>query len=541
MKIKFLGAAGGVTGSNYLVTTKNAKFLVDCGLFQGGKEEELKNQKPFDFNPAEIDFVILTHAHIDHSGRLPKLVKEGFRGPIYTTLATRDLCEIMLLDSAKIQENDVEWQNRKRIRAGKDLLQPLYTVTDAENAVRQFQTVHYYNKEQLAEGVTLRFADAGHILGSAIVELWLQEEGKETKVIFSGDIGLPNRAIIRDPDMGFSADYLIMESTYGNTVHQTYADSKKELIKIIMDTAAKGGTVVIPAFAVGRAQEIIYQLNEFYEYENKDGKYPSIPVYMDSPMAVEATKTFINNSANYDETTKELIRNGDNPFEFKNLHYVESVEESRRLNTTREARVIISSSGMATAGRVRHHLKHNLWDPDSAVVLVGYQANGTLGRMLRDGVNSVKLFGEEIAVRATIYDLPGFSAHADEPMLLSWVDSMERKPEKIFLVHGEEDQQQPLKQVLEQKIKIPSEIVTLGQEVELEGKEITREKTEITTKDKEDLKEIWGKVEVLGKELLERKDSIFAEEGLEERYGNIYEALIQIHRSLMDIHMHIGK
>ena len=440
MKIKFLGAAGGVTGSNYLVTTKNVKFLVDCGLFQGGKEEELKNQEPFDFNPAEIDFVILTHAHIDHSGRLPKLVKEGFRGPIYTTLATRDLCEIMLLDSAKIQENDVEWQNRKRIRAGKDLLQPLYTVTDAENAVRQFQTVHYYNKEQLSEGIILRFADAGHILGSAIVELWLREDGKETKVIFSGDIGLPNRAIIRDPDMGLSADYLIMESTYGNTVHQTYADSKKELIKIIMDTAAKGGTVVIPAFAVGRAQEIIYQLNEFYEYENRDGRYPNIPVYVDSPMAVEATKTFINNSANYGETTKELIRNGDNPFEFKNLHYVESVEESRRLNTIREARVIISSSGMATAGRVRHHLKHNLWDPDSAVVLVGYQANGTLGRMLRDGVNSVKLFGEEIAVRAKIYDLPGFSAHADEPMLLSWVDSMEQKPKKIFLVHGEEDQ-----------------------------------------------------------------------------------------------------
>ena len=454
MKIQFYGATKEVSGSNFLITTEDTKFLIDCGMFQGGAEMDEKNAEAFPYDPKDIDFVLLSHAHIDHSGRLPKLVKEGFNGPIYSTLATRDLSEILLLDSAKIQESDVEWQNRKRLRAGKDLLQPLYTVMDAENAMRSFETVHYYDKIEINPFVTVRYQDAGHILGSSILEIWIKEGNEEVKLLYSGDLGMPNRPIIRDPDMGISADYVIMESTYGNTIHEPYRKVTEDLINIIDETVSKGGTVVIPSFAVGRTQEIIYQLNEFYEYHQMED-YMVIPVYVDSPMAVEATKTYMKHSANYDDNAKTLIRKGDNPFSFQNLIYVEPVEESRALNTEREPRIIISSSGMATAGRVRHHLKHNLWDENSSVVLVGYQAHGTLGRLLQDGVEEVKLFGDTIAVKAKVYSLPGFSAHADEAMLLSWVDSMEKKPKKIILVHGEEEEQKPLAEIIEKKMNLP--------------------------------------------------------------------------------------
>lgn len=535
MDIKFLGAAKEVTGSSYLVTTEHSRFLVDCGLFQG-ENADAKNEAAFAFDVDEIDFVILTHAHVDHSGRLPKLVKEGYHGPIFATFATTALSEIMLLDSAKIQENDVEWQNRKRIRAGEDLIEPLYTTKDAEKAIAQMKPLHYYTKEKLSDDVTLRFKDAGHILGSAILELWVTEGEKEVKVVFSGDLGMPNRPIVRDPDMGISADVLILESTYGNTVHEPYKESAKKLVAIAEEVTKNNGTVVIPSFAVGRTQELIYELNLYFKDHPEAQK---IPIFIDSPLAVEATKVFAKNASNFDEQASALVMQGTNPFEFANLTYVESVEESRALNTNRCGRIIISSSGMATAGRVRHHLKHNLWDENSAVVLVGYQAKGTLGRLLLEGIERVKLFGEDIAVNAKVYSLPGFSAHADEPMLLSFVESMPRKPKEIYLVHGEEDEQNVLKKMIERKWGIPTKIAEPEESVSIVAETKRREK--INDAEMKELEELYDRVNEGAENLKTWKQDLLRTDGLEDRYQTIYSSLLQIRRAIMDMGMKMGK
>lgn len=535
MEIQFLGAAKEVTGSSYLVTTGHTRFLVDCGLFQGDGAD-VKNQAEFAFDVNEIDFVILTHAHVDHSGRLPKLVKDGYHGPIYSTFATKELSEIMLLDSAKIQENDVEWQNRKRIRAGKELLEPLYTTKDAEKVTLQMKPLHYYTKEKLSEDVTLRFKDAGHILGSAIVELWITEGENEVKVVFSGDLGMPNRPIVRDPDMGIGADVLILESTYGNTVHEPYENSARKLVEIAEEVTKNDGTVVIPSFSVGRTQELIYELNLYFK--NHPEAY-RMPIYIDSPLAVEATKVFVKNSANFDTQASALVMQGDNPFQFANLTYVESVEESRALNTSRCGRIIISSSGMATAGRVRHHLKHNLWDENSAVVLVGYQAKGTLGRLLLEGIDEVKLFGEDIAVRAKVYTLPGFSAHADEPMLLSFIDSMPRKPKEIYLVHGEEDQQNALKTMIEKKWNIPVKIAERGERVSIKAEE--KQRKAICEEEVTELEDLYDRVNKSAENLKHWKKDLLRPDGIEERYQTIYSSLLQIRRAIMDMGIKMGK
>lgn len=535
MDIKFLGAAKEVTGSSYLVTTEHSRFLVDCGLFQG-ENADAKNEAAFAFDVDEIDFVILTHAHVDHSGRLPKLVKEGYHGPIFATFATTALSEIMLLDSAKIQENDVEWQNRKRIRAGEDLIEPLYTTKDAEKAIAQMKPLHYYTKEKLSDDVTLRFKDAGHILGSAILELWITEGEKEVKVVFSGDLGMPNRPIVRDPDMGINADVLILESTYGNTVHEPYKESAKKLVAIAEEVTKNNGTVVIPSFAVGRTQELIYELNLYLKDHPEAQK---IPIFIDSPLAVEATKVFAKNAANFDKEASALVMQGTNPFEFANLTYVESVEESRALNANRSGRIIISSSGMATAGRVRHHLKHNLWDENSAVVLVGYQAKGTLGRLLLEGVERVKLFGEDIAVNAKVYSLPGFSAHADEPMLLSFVESMPRKPKEIYLVHGEEDEQNVLKKMIERKWGIPTKIAEPEESVSIVAETKRREK--INDAEMKELEELYDRVNEGAENLKTWKKDLLRTDGLEDRYQTIYSSLLQIRRAIMDMGMKMGK
>lgn len=457
MKLTFLGGAGMVTGSSYLIETEYCTFMLDYGMFQGGKEEEALNEEVPRFAPNELDFVVLSHAHIDHSGRLPLLVKQGFTGPIYATKPTVDLVQIMLLDSAKIQEQDVEWENRKRQRSGKPKLEPLYGTEDAERALRYFVPQFYDAMVHPHDSVRIRFQDAGHILGSAIVELWITESAGTTKLVFSGDLGMPNKPIIRDPSFIESSDYLIMESTYGNTVHEPHQQAFERLMQIITETAHQNGTVIIPAFSVGRTQELIYQMNNWYE--NADlPEEQRIPIYVDSPMAVRATEAFRNNSMFYDEDAQALIRSGDNPFVFENLHFTKDVEESKMLNKTNFPRVIISASGMATAGRVRHHLKHHLWQKNSAVVFVGYQAEGTLGRLLTDGVKEVKLFGEEIAVHAKIENVDGFSGHADRPMLLSWLNHFERKPKKIFLVHGESEEMLPLAEEI--RTKGDSEVYT---------------------------------------------------------------------------------
>lgn len=441
MKIHFLGAAQVVTGSNILLEIGNKKILLDCGLFQGNRQLNRLNYKPFRFNPKEIDFLILSHAHIDHSGRIPSLVKAGFKGKIYCTNATSDLCSIMLPDSGYVQETENEWENRKRKRAGKPLREPLYTAEEAKESLKYFSPVLYNQTIKIDDYLTVRFQDAGHILGSAIVELWIKEGNETIKLVFSGDLGRKNKPIIRNPAIIEEADYLIMESTYGNRLHPSSENESSRLIPIITETQKKGGDVIIPSFAVQRAQDIIYELNQYYDQiiSVKDKSYLDIPVYIDSPLTISATEIFRRNPDCFDEDTLKLIKEGDNPLDFKNLHFSRTAKESKKLNASQESKVIISASGMCTAGRIKHHLKHNLWREESSIVFVGYQAEGTLGRRIKDGAKKVKIFGEDIKINAQIHVLEGFSGHADQRGLLDWIKNFKKAPQKIFLVHGEED------------------------------------------------------------------------------------------------------
>lgn len=543
MDIKFFGAAKIVTGSNYLLQTKKYKILIDCGMFQGNKEIERLNYDDFPYDPKEIDFLFLTHAHIDHSGRIPKLVKEGFRGRIITTNPTYDLCKIMLKDSAKIQESDVEWENRKRQRAGKEPLEPLYTMEDAENSLKYFEPYFYDQRIKINDSIQVRFRDAGHILGSSILELWVKEENDEIKIVFSGDLGMPNRPIIRNPEYIDEADYLIIESTYGDTVHESYEESTEKLIDIINKTVLRGGTVIIPSFAVGRTQELIYQLNKYYEYNPRIEEYMKIPIYIDSPMAVEATEAFKRNSSSFDDEARELVLRGDNPFEFENLRYVKSQEESMALNKYTFPKVIISSSGMATAGRIRHHLKHNLWDEKNSLVFAGYQAEGTLGRILLDGKKRVKILGEEINVKAEIYDLEGFSGHADQPTLLNWIGRFRKKPKKIFIVHGEEEPATVLSEEINRLYGIETIIPNLGDSFNIEKSEV-----ELTSKVEilpsilkadieKELKTAYSQFEAL----IDKSNAMMDDKLLSRKYDEIKNQLIDLQHILMDLNIAIGK
>lgn len=542
MDIQFLGAAKMVTGSNYLLSTDNYKILVDCGLFQGSKEHEKLNFQDFEFDPKEIDAVILTHAHIDHSGRIPKLIKDGFRGKIISTKATFDLCEIMLLDSGKIQEQDAEWENKKRKRAGRNLIEPLYTMEDAQTSLHYFEPYHYNQRITLNDEISIRFRDAGHILGSAILELWLDDGEKRTKVVFSGDLGMPNRPIIRNPDFIEEADYLIMESTYGDTIHEPIEESTGKLIDIINKTAFRGGTVLIPSFAVGRTQELIYELNNYYEY-GKVEEYMKIPIYIDSPMAVNATEVFQRNSSSFDEETQEMILKGDNPFKFDNLRYIRSQEESMALNKAEFPKVIISASGMATAGRIRHHLKHNLYNPLNSLVFVGYQAQGTLGRILLDGVKIVKLLGEEIKVGLEIYDLEGFSGHADQVVLLDWLKKFKKKPKKVFLIHGEEDAAQALSKKIEGQFNIGTIIPNIGDKYRIARESVELEKGIALEPSllKEDIEKELEIVYNQFKSLSLRSDNLYEKKTLERNYDLLKNKLIELQGQLMDLNMLISK
>ena len=471
MKISFLGAAKLVTGSNYLIETKNCKFVMECGMFQGSKSIGRLNYQPFTYNPGDIDFMLLSHAHIDHSGRIPKLVKDGFKGKIYCTKATEDLCSIMLPDSGYIQEMETKWDNRKRKRSGRKLREPLYTVEEAKKSIKHFRPVLYDQTIKINEEITVRFVDAGHILGSAIIELWIKEDGKEIKLVFSGDLGRRNRPILRDLSRIQKADYIIVESTYGNKKNHPSENDAGELISIINNTVKKGGNVVIPSFAVERAQDIIYELNKYYDesIKSEDKDFLQVPVYIDSPLTVSATEIFERNPDCFDEKTLELIKAGDNPLDFRNLIFTRNVEESKQINKTPESKVIISASGMCSAGRIKHHLKHNLWRNESSIVFVGYQAEGTLGRRIKEGEKSVKLFGEEIQVNAKIYTLDGFSGHADKEGIMWWLEGFENKPKKIFIVHGEEEASREISKKIEEELNIVTYIPELGDTLIVEG------------------------------------------------------------------------
>lgn len=435
MKVSFYGAAHEVTGSCTLIEVGDKKGIVDFGMEQG-KDMFVNEQLPVPHS--ELDFVLLTHAHIDHSGMLPLLYREGYRGPVYATDATCSLCEIMLRDCAHIQESEAEWKNRKAKRSGAQVTEPVYTLEDAEGILKQFRPCPYGEIIQVNEAVSIRMTDVGHLLGSAAVEVWLQEGSEKRKICFSGDIGNTNQPILRDPQQVEDADFLVIESTYGDRLHSTErVDYVAELAARIQKTLDRGGNMIIPSFAVGRTQEILYFIREIKERQLVRG-HGDFPVYMDSPLAIEATGIFLQCDSDFvDEDMRQLIRSGVNPLVFPGLELAVSQEESVAINENQTPKIIISASGMCDAGRVRHHLKHNLWRPESMVLFVGYQAVGTLGRLLVDGAKSVKLFNETVQVEAQIETLPGVSGHADKNGLIAWLEGFREKPKFVFVNHGD--------------------------------------------------------------------------------------------------------
>ena len=473
MNITFLGATKTVTGSNFLVEGAGKKFLVDCGLFQGQAADEWENEEDFQFDVNEIDFMILTHAHIDHSGRIPKLYKDGYRGKVYATKATCDLCAIMLPDSGHIQEMETEWKNRKRLRKGESLKEPIYDVQTALMSLELFEPSRYDQLIEIDDNIHIRFNDAGHMLGSAIVEVWIKENGENKKIVFTGDLGNNDIPLLSEPTMIEDADFLVMESTYGSRKHIKNDQKAEMFLDIVSETLDNKGTVVIPSFAVGRTQEILFELNKIKEQTTDPNflrKYEILmhtPVYVDSPLAISATEVFQENMELFDENTQELIKSGDNPLEFPGLRFTRTAQESKELNEDDTPSIIISASGMCEVGRIKHHLKHNIWNPKNTILFVGYQAPGTLGRKIVDGAKTVKIFGEEISVNARVEYIEGYSGHADQEGLLNFVYSFTKKPEHIFLVHGEPEGQKVLKQKITETTQIPVTIPDFGEKYDL--------------------------------------------------------------------------
>ena len=478
MKITFLGATRTVTGSNYLVEAAGKRFLVDCGMWQGRADLEEENYQDFEFNPSEIDFMLLTHAHIDHSGRIPKLYNEGFKNKIYAHKATCDLCALMLPDSGHIQEMENEWKNRKRKRKGQKELAPLYTAEDAAKCLEIFQPVEYDKIIDITENIHVRFNDAGHMLGSSIIEIWVDEDGKTTKTVFTGDIGNNDLPLLSPPTMIEDTDYLVMESTYGSRMHIRNDEKAELFLDIVSETLDNEGTVVIPSFAVGRTQEILYEINKLKEVRDDEEfrhKYQTLmkaPVYVDSPLAISATEVFRENMDLFDEPTQEAMQKGDNPLEFPGLKFTMTADESKALNEDPRPSIIISASGMCEVGRIKHHLKHNLWNPKSTILFVGYQAPGTLGYKIVNGAKKVTIFGEEIAVNARIEYIEGYSGHADQEGLMNFIYSFRKKPKNIFIIHGEEESQDVLKAKIEEETGISAIIPEFGEIFELNNEEI---------------------------------------------------------------------
>lgn len=482
MRVEFLGGARTVTGSATLFEKDSLKWLVDCGMFQGGKENEKKNQDTRPYHPRDLSFILLTHAHIDHSGLIPKLVKEGFRGKIVCTQATLDLCEVMLKDSGHIQEMEAEWRNRKSRRSGRQETNPLYTIEDAEKSLRFFSPVHLNEIVTLTDGLRVRFQNGGHILGAAIIELWVQEGGMEKKLVFSGDLGKPGQPIVKDPSIIQEADLLWLESTYGNRLHKSKEETEQELLKIIQEAIAHQAKVIIPAFAVERTQDIIYTIGQFI----RAGLLPSLPVYIDSPLAISATEIFKKNSDCFDEETQAILLRGENPFDLPEIFYTKTTEESRAINDDERPGIIIAGSGMCDAGRIKHHLKHHLWRETSHIVFIGYQGEGTIGRRIVDGAESVRLFGESVAVKAHIHTLGGFSAHADQRGLLEWLSYFKNPNLEIFINHGEEKVSMELARQIEERFHLKTIVprwrerrMLFAPEGKVEEEEIPEERLEV--------------------------------------------------------------
>lgn len=461
-----------VTGSCYLLEHDGVKFLVDCGLFQGNKKIKERNYEDFPFHPGEIDFVLLTHAHIDHSGLLPKLYKWGFFGPTYGTSGTVELCRVMLPDSAHIQEMEVERKNRKILRSGGKQLTPIYTVLDAEKCLQYFRKVHYDEEFTPGAGLKVTMRDAGHILGSAMLEIAYQDQGKEAKLVFTGDLGRSDQPIVKDPTIIEEADCLVMESTYGNRFHEDLRDNEVTLAEAINQTFLQGGNVIIPAFAVDRTQDLLLTLNKMIEEKQIDPK----SIYIDSPLAIAATEIFCRHPQYFDDETTEFMEEyGQCPFLLPNLNYSRTAEDSKALNQIRGGAIIISASGMADAGRIKHHLKHNLWRKECTVIFVGYQAEGTLGRRIVDGEKKVRIHGEEIAVNARIVMLEGYSAHADQNELLRWLEGFRRMPGKIFVSHGEEQGSVDFAQLVEDRFHVHAIVPCIGESFDISGVESLKE------------------------------------------------------------------
>ena len=540
MKIKFCGATIGVTGSCHLLYTERHRVLLDCGQFQGNKEMDALNYEPFPFDPESVEAVVLSHAHIDHCGRIPLLVKRGFKGDIYCTDATADLLSVMLLDSAYIHEKDAEWQTKKNARTGKPPVEPLYTVQDAERSLKLVKPILYDQLVEVNDEMKIVFNDAGHILGSAITEIWVTENNQTSKIVFSGDLGVNDRPILRDPKKIKKADYLIMESTYGNRLHPENSTSIDRLIHIIKDTVKRGGSVIIPAFAVGRTQELIYELNMFYEHHPEyHDVLDDLYVYIDSPMATTATEVFRKNAQVFDEETKELILSGDNPLDFKNLIFTRSTAESQALNMNREPKIIISASGMCEAGRIRHHLKHNLWDPKNSIVFVGYQAEGTLGRALIEGAKEVKLFGETVMVAAEIHNLEGFSGHADQNGLLDWLGGFQKIPKQIFLVHGEEQSKIDFAKVVQERLGLSTTPIFANSEFELEtGELIAQDEVIKEVIDEEGLTNLRAKISDIQKgvdNILAQTDTALSKEMTADKLTQINNILQELEKVSLNL------
>lgn len=461
MQLHFHGAAQEVTGSCHLINCAGKTLLIDCGLIQGGPKDEARNAEPFPFAARDVDAVILTHAHLDHSGRLPLLVKAGYKGPVHAHPATRDLCRIMLRDAAFLNEKDTEWNNRKRARKNLSPLEPLYTVADATAAMRRFKTIGYGAPVEILPGVKLCFRDAGHILGSCIVELWLSENGLQRKLVFSGDLGHRGAPILRDPESVRDADLVVMESTYGNRVHRSWVDTEKEMAQALNDASAQRGNVLIPAFAVGRTQEILYTFARFY----REWELERWTLFLDSPMAIEATEVYQHHAELYDAQAAQIHKVHGSPWPLPKLHFSRTAQQSMAINRINAGAIIIAGSGMCDGGRIKHHLKHQVWRENCHVIITGYQARGTPGRALVDGAQYIRLWGETIRVAAQIHTIGGLSAHADQAGLLDWFGKFSGTP-PVALVHGETESITVLQHMLQQRshsVMVP----TRGQVVDL--------------------------------------------------------------------------
>lgn len=529
MKLTFCGGARTVTGSSFLLEAAGKKILIDCGMFQGAKKLRARNTGEYPYNPAEIDFIIITHSHIDHTGLIPRLVKDGFCGRVLSTPATKDLAKIMLPDSGHIQTMEAEWLTRKNMRAGKPPVEPLYTVEDAEASLRFFDAIPYYQQYAISPEILLKFYDAGHILGSAIVELHVSENGTREKLVFSGDLGKSNQPIIRDPDVVEEADYLIIEGTYGTREHELEAQKLEILQKVIHDTVNRQGNIVVPSFAVGRTQEILYYLSQLM----RDFKIPNIPIYIDSPLAISATEIFSRHPECYDVQMRQLLHSGQDPFRFPEVIFTQTPQESQKINRIPGGAMIISASGMAEAGRIKHHLKHNLWRKESTILFVGYQAEGTLGRRILEGAKRVKVFGEEISVRAQVLAIDGFSAHADRSELMGWLNKFIRKPKQVILVHGEEDVLTQFSADIENELGLSTYIPNYLETLELKASvtELTTTSQALARVKSREMMQEWLD---LAKEFTSRLELALSEEDDEERLLALEKELAMIRNCMVE-------